>query len=444
MAKAQKNILLISMDDAVSYWKYKTVFGETLHTPNLDRICAQSTAFHSAYCQSPVCGPSRASFMSSKSPHETQVFQNKDNIFDRITPQEMWSYRLKSNGYFCSSGGKVHHGYKPLPPAIHKVLYSDKRKGFRIDRLLPQRVEQKAMGGHGRGLATTNPKDDGYYHDAHAFNSFSEFIDGYDGAEPFYREVGFFGPHGPFITPVGYKEMYTPQNITMPEEWQDGYDQGDFTRGIMKENIDLKDELRWKNSVRNYFSALSHVDHHLGRVWDALKASKHADNTVVVILADHGFHLGDKNRFRKTTLWEQVARVPFIVHDPERPVGREVHAPVAVIDVGPTVLDYADQTPMEDCLGQSLRPIVEGADAPDRTIPTFHFDSVGVRKGKYRLIRYADGSTQLYDVEEDWWQLKDLGQDHPAFDDMYEALVACSAEYKFTVPDHSIAQSVAS
>ena len=426
---ARRNILLISLDDAVAFWRYKSVFGQALQTPNLDRICAQSTSFQAAYCQSPICGPSRASFMSGRTPHQLGVFHNRDKVFDSVHPQEMWPFRLKQAGYFCSSGGKVHHGYKPLKPYAHGVLYSDKRKGFRIDRKLAAHVPQKRYGGHAGGLATTDPKDDGYYHDAHAVESFQSFIDSYDKDQPFYREVGFFGPHGPFITPARYKDVYDPKAFKQPDAWAQGYDQNPFAAQYMRENFATHNVKHWRQSVRNYFSAYSHVDHHLGRVWDALKASPHAGNTVVVILADHGFHVGEKNRFRKTSLWEQVAGVPLIVHDPTRPEAQAIHDPVALLDVGPTVLDYAGLPPPEGCIGQTLRPVVDGAGAPERAIPTFHYDSVGVRKGRYRLIRYADGSTQFYDVENDWWNLHDLGDTHPDFGAMYTCLSKTALDY---------------
>ena len=133
MTQSRKNILLISFDDAIAVWRYKGIFGVPLHTPNFDRICAQSTTFHAAMCQAPICGPSRASFMSGKAPHQSGVLTNKTPVFSKIAPQDMWPYRLRQAGYFCSSGGKVHHGFRPLPPGHHAVLYSDERKHFRID-----------------------------------------------------------------------------------------------------------------------------------------------------------------------------------------------------------------------------------------------------------------------------------------------------------------------
>ncbi|MEM7720716.1 MAG: sulfatase/phosphatase domain-containing protein, partial [Pseudomonadota bacterium] len=148
-----------------------------------------------------------------------------------------------------------------------------------------------------------------------------------------------------------------------------------------------------------------------------------------VILADHGFHLGERNRFRKSTLWEQVANVPFVIHDPSRPRPLNIRDPNAVIDVGPTVLDYAGLPPLADSPGISLRPVVEGERRADRAIPTFNHDSIGIRKGKFRLIRYADGSTQLFNVANDWWQMTDLGQEHEAFAPMMKALLDTARLY---------------
>lgn len=430
--QTRKNILLISLDDCVSFWRYKTVFGERLHTPNLDRICDQSTAFHAAYCQSPICGPSRSSFMTGRTPHQTGVFTNRQKVFDDIRPKTTWPFRLKQNGYWCSSGGKVHHGYKPLPHAVHHILYSDERKGFRIDRKLPEHIPQKALGGHAGGLATTDPADDGYYHDAMAAGSFIDFLKSYDRDAPFYREVGFYGPHGPFITPLRYKEMYRVRNFEQPSAWAGGFHENPYATEHMVQNFSVNEE-RWRRSVRNYFSALTHVDHHLGIVWDTLKSSRFADNTIVILVSDHGMHLGERTRFRKTTLWEQVAAVPMIVHDPAQPLSREVHDPVALLDLGPTIMDYAQLPALKGCVGRSLRPQVEGAAVPDRVVPTFHYGNVGVRKDQYRLIRYEDGSTEFYDLEQDWWQTTDLRQDHPDFKDTYDALVACAQSYGLDV-----------
>lgn len=426
MSNAKKNILVISLDDAFSFWRYKTMFGIELQTPNLDRICSQSTAFHAAYCQSPLCGPSRASFMSGKAPPQTGVYENKDKVFKKLEAQSMWSYKLKEDGYFCSSGGKVHHGFKPLPQNIHKVLYSDEAKGFRIDLKLRKEFEQSMNGGNGGGISTTNPKDDSYYHDYQSAASFEKFITNYDGDAPFYREVGFFSPHSPFITPQRFKRMYPIHRFRYPKEWADGFNRGSYSEAQIKKNFRTHDRRFWRKSVRNYFAAFSHGDHHLGTVWDALMNSPHASSTVVILLTDHGYHLGENQRFGKSTLWEQAALVPIIIYDPDSRKQRVQTDPVALLDTGPTVLDYAGLPPLENCAGRSLRPLMHGTSQdPDRAVPTFNRHGSAIRKGKYRFIRYLDGTTEFFDLENDWWQQRNLQANHPDYADMAAAHEDC-------------------
>lgn len=431
MTTPRKNILLISFDDCVAYHRYRKAFGEVLQTPNLDRITAQSTQFTSAYCQAPICGPSRASFMSARTPHQLGIFNNDINVFERVQPTDIWSYRLKESGYFCSSGGKVHHGYKPLKRPIHRVLYSDGQKRFGDDFSLPPDVERRKYRGIRGGWGTTDPKDDGIFYDAKSAASAIEFLQTYDGDQPFYREVGFFSPHGPRFTPARFKDMYDHRRFNKPTAWADGFDDHPYTEEHMPRTPQLLEEGDnwWRYNVRNYFAALSHGDYQLGLVWDALKASKFAENTIVIILSDHGFLLGTRDRFYKSTLWEQSAGVPLIIHDPGREDAKAVNDPVALLDVGPTILDYAEEAPLDFSVGQSLKPQVDGAQKPDRAVPTFRYDNVSIRKGRYRFARYMDGSTQLFDLDQDIWNQVNLGSAHSEYEGMKEALISTAGAY---------------
>lgn len=421
-----KNILLIGMDDAFSFWRFRKAFGVELKLPNLDRICAQSTAFHAAYCQVPVCGPSRASAMSGLSPYETGVLDNYSNIYDVLRPEQMWQFRLKEKGYFCSAAGKIHHGYKPQPPEIHDVMYSHGPRhvffGPKLD------APHKKMGGRMGGVGTTEPADDRLYYDYRSAQDAIRFLNTYDGSAPFYREVGFHHPHPPFRTPVRFKDMYNVDDFIQPEAWKDGFEHSPFADVFMKENMDRTNLEDWRTSIRNYFSAFSHVDAELGRVWDALKSSAHAENTIVVIWSDHGYHMGDKNRFRKLTLWEEAASIPLIIHDPGQS-GRVITDPVALTDMGPTILDYANAPPMRHAVGRSLRPAVEGKPLPPRPAPTFLYGSVSARTGNYRITLYQDGSSELYDVVNDPWQTKNLAGQIPEYDRAMQDLLTICREY---------------
>ncbi|MEL6807846.1 MAG: sulfatase-like hydrolase/transferase [Pseudomonadota bacterium] len=428
----RKNILLISLDDAFSYWKYASAFGAELKTPNLDRICAQSSAFRSAYCQVPVCGPSRSSFMSGLTPHQLGIFDNYTNVFDVLRPEQMWSYRLKQDGYYCSNAGKVHHRFKPLPDHVHNVLYSHAPEHLNIGP--GKNAKIKNYGGLMKGHGTTDPAYDDRYYDAQSAASAVKFLTDYNRAAPFYREVGFYHPHSPYKTPARFKDMYDEASFLQPDAWT-AHDKNAFADQFMAENMDNSDINLWRKSVRNYFSAFSHVDEHLGRVWDALKASRHADNTVVILLSDHGYHPGDKNRFRKYTLYEEAAGVPIIIHDPTTPEAREITDPVALLDIGPTVLDYADCAPIQHAVGTSLRPQVDGTDVLDRAVPTFFFGSASIRKGRYRYTRYQDGSIQLFNLEDDPWQLRDLSKSDPRAAKLHRLLIETCRDYGLEIID---------
>jgi len=430
----RKNFLLVSFDDCFAFQNYRTVFGAELQIPNLDRIMARSAVFASAYCQVPLCGPSRASFMSAKTPHQLGILSNDTEVFDRIAPDEIWSVRLKEAGYFCSSGGKVHHGYKPLQRRHHRVIYSDEQKRFSDDMSIPKGVAKRRYDGIRGGWGTTDEADDGTFYDAQSADSCIEFLNRHDGNTPFYRELGFFSPHGPRYTPARFKDMYDVAAFQPPSIWAGGFDETPYTQEHMPltPQLDAGNVDWWRANVRNYFSAMSHGDHHLGRVWDALQASRHAKNTVIVILSDHGFLLGARRRFYKTTLWEQSVGTPLIIHDPEAE-GRVIDEPVGLIDVGPTVLDLAGLPPIPDTVGRSLVPQIRGGQVTGRAVPSFRYGNVTIRKGDFRFIRYEDGSTQLFDLRADPWTLRDLGRGHPEHAPMLAELLTCSAEYGLTL-----------
>ena len=325
-------------------------------------------------------------------------------------------------------------GYRALPTEVHETIYSDKpkklrmgrQKNFYADGKIPDHIE---FGGFRGGMATTTAQSDKDLYDNQVAESAMYFLNNYDQDAPFYRDVGFQSPHGPWTTPLRFKEMYNAQNFKQPKDWAGGFVENAIADEICGKTIDNSRIRFWQKSVRNYFSSLSYADYQLGRVWDALKSSRHAENTLVVILSDHGLHLGERDRFTKCSLWEQVANVPLIIHDPAQPAGQVVSDPVGLIDVGPTVMEYLGLPPLDDSPGRSLLAQMNWERDPDRAVPTFYFGNAGVRKGKYRYIRYSDGSTQLFDLSQDWWQTHNLGEGHPDYQKMKEAHAACCKEY---------------
>ena len=145
--------------------------------------------------------------MSGLAPHQSGVVSNGDYVFDHLSPKQMWSFDLKKHGYFCSSGGKVHHYFGAMDEKYHKVLYDDEPKSFPLFDWTPTKFKSAvALGGHRGGYATTDPGEDSNYYDAHSADSAISFLNSYSDAAPFYREVGFYSPHGPRVTPIRFKD----------------------------------------------------------------------------------------------------------------------------------------------------------------------------------------------------------------------------------------------
>lgn len=316
------------------------------------------------------------------------------------------------------------------------MLYSDHRKRFSLDPRKRNFKDNKVpnrtpYGGFRGGLATINDEGEQSLYDDQSTRSALSFLQSYDGDAPFYREVGLAATHGPWTTPSRFKDQHKPRRFKQPAEWEAGFEPCETMETVSPRNY-LNERLGfWQKSIQTYFAAMSYVDYNIGRIWDAIKTSPHARDTIIVILSDHGMHLGERQRFCKRTLWEQVANVPLIIHDPDQPQGQVVTDPVGLVDVGPTLFDMLGLEPLEQVQGRSVRPLMQGVPDPDRAVPTFIYSNAAIRKGDYRFIRYSDGSTQLFDLTKDWWQTRDLGKDHPAYDKLATAHMDCCLRHGF-------------
>jgi arylsulfatase A-like enzyme len=175
----------------------------------------------------------------------------------------------------------------------------------------------------------------------------------------------------------------------------------------------LEEADQWHNLVRSYLASISFVDSQVGRVLDALEASGHADNTIVVLWSDHGWHLGEKLITGKNTLWDRSTRVPLIFAGPGVGQGAVSNRPAELIDMYPTLLELANLPANGKLEGHSLVPQLRDANAPREwpAITTHNHDNHGVRSERWRYIRYADGSEELYDMEADPNEWKNLASD---------------------------------
>ncbi|MEJ2086422.1 MAG: sulfatase-like hydrolase/transferase, partial [Acidobacteriota bacterium] len=235
---------------------------------------------------------------------------------------------------------------------------------------------------------------------------------------PFFLGIGMYAPHLPWFAPMEFFEPFPPDQVSLPPtkpgDIMDVPKRGKWLGFGLRFHKPIVDSGQWPFAVSAYLSCIHFLDAMLGRMFDALANGPNADNTVVVLWSDHGFLLGEKYHWTKFVLWERATRVPLLIHDPRlRHQGAECRRTVSLVDVYPTVLDLCGLPAEEEATGVSLVPLLED---PDREWPRPALTSVSavthaVRTERWRYIRYADGSEELYDHDTDpheWDNLADL------------------------------------
>jgi len=224
--------------------------------------------------------------------------------------------------------------------------------------------------------------------------------------EPFFLSVGFFLPHVPCYATEKWFDLYPENQVELPPVKRDDRDDTPRFSWYMHWKLPeprlkfLEEEEQWTNLVRSYLASISFVDSQVGRVLDALEASGRADDTVVVLWSDHGWHLGEKLITGKNTLWDRGTRVPLIFAGPGVTEGAKSAKPAELLDLYPTLAELAALPPRQGLEGISLAPQLRDAEAPRErpAITTHNHDNHGVRSERWRYIRYADGSEELYDM----------------------------------------------
>jgi arylsulfatase A-like enzyme len=231
---------------------------------------------------------------------------------------------------------------------------------------------------------------------------------------PFFLAYGVTQPHTPWRVPQRFFDLHPLDEVVVPESRADDLDDlGDYVRDeivIRSPLAMLQRHGLWREAVQAYQAAISFADWCVGQVLDELAASPHAENTIVVLWSDHGYHLGEKLHWHKLALWERATRVPFLLHVPGQPATGRVAAPVSLLDVGPTLAELCglELDPAHE--GASLLRVLEDPGrAEDRPpITTWRPGNHSVRQGPYRYIRYETGDRELYDHRDDPGELRNL------------------------------------
>ncbi|MHC4118914.1 MAG: sulfatase [Planctomycetota bacterium] len=412
-AARKPNVLFIALDD-LNDWIKLLDPQAPIHTPNIERLAERGTLFTHAYCASAACNPSRTAILTGLRPTTSGVYGNKTDWRRALPNAATIPQHFMAHGYRAIGAGKIfHHHYGG---AFHdKASFDD----FRLmpdppDAPMPER---KLNGLTQYGSRNTDwgpwPASEADAIDTKNANYVIEALS-HKHKKPLFLAAGIFRPHMPFFAPQRFFDFYPAGDVTMPQMLEGDLDDLPsgaaallsskkwFFRELMK--IEKRAPGTWKEAVRSYQACATFADAQVGRILDALDKSIHADNTIIVLWSDHGYHLGEKQHWEKFALWEKTNHVPFIIVAPGVTcAGSKCRRPVSLVDIYPTLIELCGLESKAELDGVSLVPLLRNPNLSwDRpALMTYQRGNHAVRDERWRYIRYADGTEELYDHDSD-------------------------------------------
>jgi iduronate 2-sulfatase len=464
-AADKPNILFIAIDDLKPM---VAAYGENIPTPAFDRIAAQGTTFLNAHCQQAVCGPSRASLMTGKRPDYTRVWDLQTEIRsihpDILTlPQYM-----KSHGYFSAGVGKIYdprsvdkgadtaswsQPYRQTWHLKYDATTGKPSAHYQDPRIKELATEAEAMGEKGWGpinryllkkdawpaVEAVDVPDDAYDDGAIAAYAVSELAKLATRDEPFFFAVGFKKPHLPFVAPKKYWDLFDRESLELALFQRQAVNSPDLAyhnwpelrsySGIPAEGE--LDEATQRELIHGYYACVAYIDAQIGKIIDQLDTLDLADDTIIVLWGDHGFHLGDHGLWCKHSNLEHATRVPLIIAAPQGKAGQLSTMPVELIDIFPTLCDLTDLELPTHLDGVSLAPVLTEGAGNIREFAVSQYPRSGhmgyaLRTERFRYVAWyenlgkddeaADGSgtpvaTELYDYKHDPRETRNLANE---------------------------------
>jgi iduronate 2-sulfatase len=387
----KKNVLLIVCDDLNTHVSPSGY--DHIKTPTLAQFASEAMIFNRAFCQYPVCGPSRASFLNGLYPESSGVIDNKADVRQTRPGTLSMPQFFKESGYWTGSVGKVFHSPRheygalawsefhrfnndelPIVKAARKKFEAENgsvelpknRKAWRtLEKQAKSKLDAQTPPGYGPSGLTDEQHKDGKN-----ARTVARWLKGKpNGGKPFFIACGIQKPHVPFLAPQKYFDLYPLDSITYTPEKANLWDNiprraintrfKEFGFEEFKENDALRREY-----MQAYHACVSFIDAQIKIVLDALKESGQWEDTIVIVTSDHGYHLGDHFLWGKVTLFDIGAKVPFIIHAPglTKP-GTRSEAMVELIDIYPTLAQLTGLDRPGHLQGSSLRPLL---DHPER------------------------------------------------------------------------------
>ncbi|MHA7887953.1 sulfatase-like hydrolase/transferase [Roseicyclus sp.] len=414
------HIVVIWVDDLIDVFTWRDAFGIRIETPNLDRFMSRAARFTNAYATVPLCAPCRAELATGISPFRSGLVDLNRFWRDVYRPEKAWHYDLRRAGWHMFTTGKVDSNYKPMPEEYRRILFHEEPEADDQGR----RSGVKTYLDRGPGIKGVNhPNDDGSqddrFYDFHVAQNAIDFLHRADPNRRHLIQLGFKHPHYNLITPDRFYAQYDPAQIRWPDIAhaddyhgpQPGfavYEAAYIANGQW--TPEKAGDEAWRQVVRAYFAAISHMDHELGRFLDALEASPLGANTTTIFFSDNGFNLGTHDSFHKMSQWDSAAHIPLGIHHPAMPAGQEIDLPVSLHNIPKTIMQIANLPPRPDWTsGQSLLPLIDPAFGQyDRqwSPVTCVFGTLSVRPSTeglthYRYFRYPNGEEHVYDLAAD-------------------------------------------
>lgn len=401
------NVLFIAVDD-LNHWVGHLGRNEQTKTPNIDRLAHLGVTFTHAYCAAPVCNPSRAALMSGLRPGTTGVYDNGQDWKSVIDKEKTLTTQFLEAGYEVFGAGKIYHANAHRPAEWTNYGGGGKQSV----RAHPDSPNDGVGGIKFRPLT-----DDSRLPDENIVDyGIRQLQSRHD--KPFFLAVGLHKPHMPWNVPKKYYDLFPLETIELPPKRKD--DLADVPPGGIRMALPMGDHAtmlasgRWKEAVQGYLAAIAYCDAQIGRLLDAWEGSPQKDRTIVVFWGDHGWHLGEKEHWRKFALWEEATRMPYVWVAPGvTKAGGVCDRTVDLMSLYPTLCALCGLERPKHVEGEDISPLLRDPKAAwdKAAVTTFHRNNHAVRTARWRFIRYADGGEELYDHDRDEYEWTNLAAD---------------------------------
>jgi len=438
-AADKPNVLFIAVDDMNCDLG---VYGNSqVKTPNLERLAKMGVRFDRAYCQQPLCGPSRASLMTGLRPDTLGMHTLKHELRKKNPDVVTVGQLFRQNGYYSARAGKIYHYGNPGQIGTNgnddPQTWDERFNPAGIDKKQEDQITRYGSGrGLGISMAWWDPvsKDDEHT-DGMVASKIVELIHAKKD-EPFFLAAGFFNPHCPYVAPRRYFDLYPLDEIEIPDLPAAKADLEDVPPMAIQrdtrnwpyyfQDVSVEDARKCKQA---YYACNSFVDAQIGRLLDALEENGLMEKTIIVFWSDHGYFLGEKGLWYKRKAFERSARMPMMIAAPGLAQAGATGRTVELLDLYPTLADLCGLTPPDTLEGRSLRPLLENPNAKwDKPAITQVWHNAkawgySIRTERWRYTEWLRGKAgrELYDHSVDGGEVTNLADD-PKYADVVSKL----------------------